>query len=70
MTPLEIKRVKAYLRDRLNDTVNVTARTQSNDSAEVYLGEEFVALIFKIVEEGETSYQMQWTILTEDLEDF
>lgn len=70
MTPQEIKRVQAYLRDRLNDTVNVSGRTQSKDSAEVYLGEEFVALIFKIVEEGETSYQMQWTILTEDLEEF
>ena len=45
------------------------SRSQTDDSVEVYLGSEFIAVIYKDVDEGETSYQFQMTVLSEDLGD-
>ena len=36
--------------------------------AEVFIGGEFVAALYKEVEDGETSYQLQMAILDMDLE--
>jgi hypothetical protein len=45
------------------------ARDKTDDSVEVYLGTEFVAVLYKDVDEGETAYQFQMTVLQEDLAD-
>lgn len=68
MSPEETKQLEAYLKETLNPGIRLIGRDKTNDSLEVYLGEEFIALLFKIEEEGETSYQFQMTILKEDLE--
>ena len=68
MNPEEILRVEAYLKDKVNPGMKLVARDKASDSLEVYLGSEFMALLFRIDEEGETSYQFQMTILKEDLE--
>jgi hypothetical protein len=68
MSPEETKQVEAYLKGQLNPGIRLIARDKASDSLEVYLGDEFIALLFKIEEEGETSYQFQMTILKEDLE--
>lgn len=67
MTPDEINTVQTYLRKTLNPGILLEKRDKTTDSVEVYLGEEFIALLFRIDEEGETSYQFQMTILKEDL---
>ena len=65
--PEEINRLQAYLRNKVNPDFRLVTRKQTDDSVEVYLAEEFVAVIYKDVDEGETAYQFQMTILSEDL---
>lgn len=68
MSPEETQRVEKYLKDKLNPNLRFMQRDKADDSLEVYLDNEFVALLFRIEEEGETSYQFQMTILKEDLD--
>ena len=44
-------------------------RAKQNDSVEVYLGEEFLGLIYVDDEDGDKSYNFQMAILEEDLAD-
>ena len=66
----EIAKVEAYLRKTFG-TKNLTIRPRpkKDDSAEVYIGEDFVAVLFREDEDGEVSYQFQMAILDVDLED-
>lgn len=70
MTKDEIGRIEKYLRKTFG-TKNLTVRPRpkKDDSAEVYVGEDFVAVLFREEEEGEVSYQFQMAILELDLED-
>ena len=43
------------------------SRSQTDDSVEVYLGAEFIAVVYKDVDEGEVAYQFQMTVLSEDI---
>jgi hypothetical protein len=49
--------------------LEVRVRPKKDDSAEVYVGEEFIGILFKDEDEGELSYQFQMAILDIDLED-
>lgn len=51
---------------RMSD-LQVKQRPQKDDSAEVYLGEEFIGVLFRDEDEGETAYQFQMAILDYDL---
>tara|TARA_R110002020_G_scaffold309301_1_gene524998 strand:+ start:133386 stop:133598 length:213 start_codon:yes stop_codon:yes gene_type:complete len=64
----EILRLEAYLKEKLHPGMRLLARDKTDDSVEVYLGAEFIALVYKDVDEGETSYQFQMTILQEDIQ--
>ena len=63
----EIQKLEKYLKEKLHPGMALKARTQTTDSVEVYLGAEFIAVIYKDVDEGETAYQFQMTVLEEDL---
>lgn len=63
----ETLRLEAYLKEKLNPGLRLLARDKTDDSVEVYLGAEFIAVIYKDVDEGETSYQFQMSILEEDI---
>ncbi len=63
----EMLRLEAYLKEKLHPGLRLMPREKNDDSVEVYLGAEFLALVYKDVDEGETSYQFQMTVLTEDL---
>lgn len=66
----ELKKIERYLRKLLgNETITVKARPRKEDSAEVFVGEEFVGVIFRDDEEGELSYNFSMAILEMDLED-
>jgi hypothetical protein len=66
----EVGKLQTYLRKVFaNKTVEVRARERAGDAAEVYIGGEFVALVSKDIEDGETSYQLAMSILDYDLED-
>ena len=70
MTPQEITKLTAFLRRKFNlPTITVRRRPQKDDSAEVYLGDEFIAVIYRDDEEGELSYNFQMAILDFDLDE-
>jgi len=65
----ELDRVQNYLRRLFaNPAIRVMARPKKEDSAEVYIGEEFVAVLFVDDEDGDRSYTFQMAILDTDLE--
>ena len=49
-------------------SLEVKARPKKKDSAEVFVGGEFIAVLFREDEDGEVSYQFQMAILELDLE--
>lgn len=68
MNPETVKRVEAYLKRALNPGITLTARPRVTDSVEVVIGGEHVGLVYLVEDEGETSYQLEITILQEDLD--
>jgi hypothetical protein len=44
------------------------SRPKKTDSAEVYVGEEFIGVVFVDDEDGDRSFNFQMAILAEDLE--
>ena len=70
MDPREIVRVQAYLRKVFGaKTLSVRARPKIKDSAEVYVGDDFIGTLTVDKEDGELCYQFQMAILEMDLED-
>jgi len=64
----DMLRVEAYLRDTLrNEAINLRPRPNIKDSAEVYLGVDFLGVVSEDIEDGETSYQFNMAILDIDL---
>ncbi|GLK75221.1 DUF3126 family protein [Methylopila musalis] len=69
MDKLELERVQSYMRKLFqNQTIRVTKRPRKDDSAEVYLGDEFVGVLFRDDEDGDLSYNFQMAILETDLD--
>jgi len=68
MTLSELERLQTYLRQRFNDpTLKIKARPNKDDSAEVYIGDEFIGVLFRDAEDGEVSYDFNMAILEIDL---
>ena len=64
--------LERYLRRMFKmDTIEVRRRPQKADSAEVYLGEEFIGIIFEDDDEDddEKSFSFQMSILGFDLQE-
>jgi hypothetical protein len=68
VTKDEIVKLERYLQRmfRMSD-MQVRQRPKKDDSAEVYIGEEFIGVLFRDEDEGETAYQFQMAILDYDL---
>ena len=65
----ELVRVQAYLRKTFGaQNLEVRPQPKKDDMAEVFINDEFVATLYREVEDGETSYQFQMAILDMDLE--
>ena len=70
MKPDEIAKLTKFLRAKFElPSMSVKKRPQKDDSAEVYIGEEFIGVIFRDDEDGELSYNFSMAILDFDLED-
>jgi hypothetical protein len=68
VTGEELKKVERYLRRLFaNETIVVRARPRKDDSAEVFVGEEFVGVIYRDDEDAELSYNFSMAILDYDL---
>lgn len=70
MDKAEISKLETYLRRTFaNAQIRVVARPRKTDSAEVYIGEEFVGVLFVDDEDGDRSYNFQMAILDSDIEE-
>jgi hypothetical protein len=66
----ELAKVERYMRKTFaNHSIRIVARPKKDDSAEVYLGEEFVGVLFLDDEEGDRSFNFTMAILDTDLDD-
>jgi hypothetical protein len=69
LKPDEIAKLTKFLRGKFDlASITVRKRPQKSDSAEVYVGEEFIGIIFRDEEDGELSYNFSMAILDIDLE--
>ncbi len=69
MKPDELKKLDAYFKRTFgNLTISVKARPRKDDSAEVFLGEEFLGVLYRDDEDGDLSYNFSMAILDMDLE--
>ncbi len=68
ITPDELIKIQAFMRDKFsNDNIAVRPRSQTADSIEVLINGEFIGLVYKDEDEGETSYDFNMGILQIDL---
>ena len=64
----EIRKIETYLRQLFgNARIRVVPRPRKEDSAEVYIGEEFIGVLFVDDEDEDRSYNFQMAILGSDL---
>src|SRR6202453_5443770 len=65
----EVRKLDAYLKRVFgNPQIRVVPRPKKDDSAEVYVGEEFIGVLFIDDEDDDRSYNFQMAILSTDLE--
>jgi hypothetical protein len=65
----EVRKLDAYLKKLFgNARIRVVPRPKKEDSAEVYVGDEFIGVLFIDDEDDERSYNFQMAILGTDLE--
>ena len=65
----ELKKLDIYLKKLFNNPqIRVVPRPKKDDSAEVYIGEEFIGVLFVDDEDDDKSYNFQMAILETDLE--
>ncbi|WP_411817758.1 DUF3126 family protein [Hyphococcus sp. DH-69] len=68
MDNVDIARLQKYLSTKFGmDNLTVRGRPNKDDSAEVYIGDEFIGVIFRDDEEGDVSYDFNMAILEIDL---
>ena len=70
MNASDTAKIQRYLRQRFsNHKLSIARRETKDDSAELMLEDEFIGVVFRDDEDGETCYHVQISILEEDLED-
>ncbi|MFP4098137.1 MAG: DUF3126 family protein [Alphaproteobacteria bacterium] len=63
-----MSKLKAHLERTFQCSgITVKKREKNNDSIEVMVNGEFIGVIYKIIDEGETSYDFNMAILDIDL---
>jgi hypothetical protein len=65
----DVRKLDTYLKKLFgNGRIRVVPRPKKDDSAEVYIGEEFIGVMFVDDEDDERSFNFQMAILATDLE--
>lgn len=68
MDKTDLGKLERYLRGLFkNQELRVVARPKKSDSAEVYLGEEFIGVVYEDDEDDDKSFNFQMAILETDL---
>ena len=69
MDRITIKKIENFFKQKFNNKkIKIEGRANKNDSAEVLIDDEFIGVVFEDNEDGETCYQFNMTILSEDLD--
>ena len=68
MDKRDLERVQTYMRGVFNPKIRVVARPRKTDSAEVYVGDEFIGVLSEDNEDGDKSFSFQMAILDIDLD--
>ncbi|AQX30667.1 MULTISPECIES: DUF3126 family protein [Bartonella] len=64
----EIRKLDSYFKKTFqNSALQVKARPKKDDSCEVYIGDEFLGIIYRDEDEDELSYNFSMAILDIDL---
>ncbi|MEO9339031.1 DUF3126 family protein [Mesorhizobium sp. SB112] len=59
MKPEEIRKLEAFFQKTFqNPNLQVKARPRKDDSAEVYVGDEFLGIVFKDEDDGDYNFSM------------
>ena len=65
-----LKKIENFFKQKFNNKkIKIEGRANKNDSAEVLIDNEFIGVVFEDNEDGDTCYQFNMTILSEDLDD-
>ena len=71
LTTEEMEKIQTYLQQLFwNPEINLHVGTGQDAPAEVYVGKEFIGVIYKNSDDGEISYDWNMSILQEDIEKF
>ena len=69
MTPTEIEKLQRFLRQTFgNHGITLARRPEATDSAEFQINGETFGAVYKDEDEGELSYNVQMTVLSEDMD--
>ncbi len=70
LTPNEMMQLKSYLERVFKcDGLTVKKREKAIDSIEVMMDGEYIGVVYKIIDEGETSFDFNVAILDIDLDE-
>ena len=65
-----LKKIESFFKQKFNNKkIKIEGRANKDDSADVLIEDEFIGVVFEDKEDGETCFQFNMTILTEDLEE-
>lgn len=71
LTPAEMEKVQTYLQQLFwNPEIRLQKGEGHDAPTEVYVGKEFIGVIYKNEDDGEISYDWNMSILSEDIEKF
>ena len=69
MDRITLKKIENFFKQKFNNKkIKVEGRANKDDSADVLIEDEFIGVVFEDSEDGETCYQFNMTILSEDLD--
>ena len=70
MDRITLKKIENFFKYKFNNKkIKIEGRANKSDSAEVLIDDEFIGVVFEDNEDGDTCYQFNMTILSEDLDD-
>ena len=70
MDRITLKKIESFFKQKFNNKkIKIEGRANTDDSAEVFIEDEFIGVVFEDDEDGETCFQFNMTILSEDLEE-
>ncbi len=71
LTETERKKVQTYLQQLFwNPEINLQAGTGQDAPAEVFIGKEFIGVVYKNDDDGDISFDWNMSILSEDIDKF